>query len=386
MAGNGFYIAERNEDGHDKHSIKKGDTFESVAEELGIEWQTLRAYHNTHCVADADVINAYFPSHLKFLLLKPIRLQANGELEEEPLKKVIFNNSFRIPFNRAKVKKNYVVMYTMENGEQVNTIKYKASVNWVATDKNEYSFFEIDRQSNLCINDKEADTIAEKLSEQISSILYPLVIVVDQTGKWIDIHNFKIIQERWRTRKQNILGNNEGMTINKYLDFVDSMLVEKDNLLKNLLDDWFLTVLFNGIHTDHTSDLAFTTTVDFPIIPKEVPVKFEIIQKIEEYLNSANMLVIKRKGILADIANDIASTENPQLGNYYAIYHLNPNNYMIENVSLVCNIMLDNPKKVTIEIHNLNDSKVIVGGVSKSLFVAEEVKKESFLKGLFKHF
>ena len=70
MTDNSFLMPDKDEHIHHKYFIKEGDTFKSVSEELGIDWQTIRFYHNTHCIADEDVINADFPKHLKFLLLK----------------------------------------------------------------------------------------------------------------------------------------------------------------------------------------------------------------------------------------------------------------------------------------------------------------------------
>lgn len=66
-----FLIPDSIEDVHNKYFIQEGDTFKSVALDLGIEWQILRTYHNTHCINEADMVHAYFPNHLKFIFLQP---------------------------------------------------------------------------------------------------------------------------------------------------------------------------------------------------------------------------------------------------------------------------------------------------------------------------
>jgi hypothetical protein len=48
-----FLIPDSIEDVHNKYLIKEGDTFKSVSLDLGIEWQILRTYHNTHSTNEA---------------------------------------------------------------------------------------------------------------------------------------------------------------------------------------------------------------------------------------------------------------------------------------------------------------------------------------------
>ncbi len=390
MAVHSFYIEERNEDDHDKHPIKKGDTFKSVAEELGIEWQILRVYHNTHCIADADVINAYFPSHLKFLLLKPIKLQANGEPEKEPLKKAIFSSDFIVPFHSVNGKNKYGVMYTIKNGNKVDTLKYEVSVNWVNTDKNGYSFFEIDRLSKVYINDIEADTIVDELAEKTSSVLYPLLIVVDKVGEWIDIHNFEEIKERWETIEAEILEAYPGEETEKYVALFDKNLRSEETLSLALSYDWFIRAFFNGIHTAYTSKLTFEGYTYFPFVAKSDDLIFDIEQTVDAYLDENHLLNIDLKGVLDDPRTktdfeyelDLPISplvEQKAVGSYRAKYFLNPNNYTIQTLFIECDIALDVPHKFTVMVSNLNE-KENQSLVTNSLYVDEVKKEDSIFK------
>ncbi|TRX30899.1 hypothetical protein FNW52_19490 [Flavobacterium sp. ZT3R18] len=390
MAGISFYIPDRDEEDHDKYFIKKGDTIKSVAEELGKEWQVLRIYHNNHCIADADVINADFPSHLKFLLLKPIKLQANGEPEEVPLKKAVLGSGFRVPFHHVRGKNKYGVIYTVENGEQVHTLKYEVSVNWVATDKNGYSFFEIDRLSKVYINDVEADTIADELAEKTSSVLYPLEVVVDQEGEWIDIHNLEAIKQRWETKESEILEAYPGEETEKYLAHYAKNLKSNQTLAAVLSNDWFIRSFFNGIHTEYTKKLTFEGYTYFPFIAKSDDLIFNIEQKIDEYLDENDLLNIDLKGVLDDapMKTDLeyeldlpihSLSDQKVVGSYRAKYFLNPNNYTIQTLFIECAIALDIPQKYTVMVSNLNE-KENQSLVTNSLFVDEIKKEDSFFK------
>jgi hypothetical protein len=391
MKENSFYVTERNNDTHDRYSLEKGDTFESVAEKLGIEWQTLRAYHNIHCVSDADVINANFPSHLKFLLLKPIKLRANEEAVEEPLKKAKFNKGYRIPFNHVTIKNKYGVMYTIENGEQIDTIKYEASVNWITTDKNGYSLFEIDRLSKIYINEIEADSVADELAEKTSSVLYPLQVVVDQEGEWIDVHNYEEINERWEIKRNEILEDYPGEQTIKYLDLFENNLESSQTLSLVLANDWFIRSFFNGIHTEYTPKLAFKGYTYFPFITKSDDLIFDIEQKVDEYLDENDLINIDLKGALddnrteTDIENELnlqssTFTEQKVSGNYRAKYFLDPNNYSIQTLFIECSIIVDVPQKYTVIVSNLNE-KDSIRLKTNSLYMEAEKKKED---GVFK--
>ncbi|WP_409415789.1 hypothetical protein [Flavobacterium sp. PS2] len=391
MKENSFYVAERNDDTHDRYFIEKGDTFESVAKKLGVEWQTLRTYHNIHCVADEDVINANFPSHLKSLLLRRVKLQINGEPEEIPLKKAVLNKGHKIPFNHVTIKNKYGVMYTIENGEQIDTLKYEVSVNWITTDNNGYSLFEIDRLSKIYINDTEADLVADELAEKTSSVLYPLRVVIDQEGEWMDVHNYEEIEERWQIRKNEILENYPGEQTIKYLTLFEKNLESNQTLSLVLANDWFIRSFFNGIHTDYTSKLAFKGYTYFPFIAKSDDLIFDIEQKVDEYLDENDLININLKGVLdekrmkTEFENELGHSSKSlssqeTTGSYRAKYFLNPNNYSIQTLFIECTLALDIPQKYTVVVSNLKEKENQFLRTN-SLYVGAGKKKDD---GIFK--
>jgi len=369
---------------HLTYKIEKDDTPTSVAEKLDISLSELRHYHNFNCAEDRDIINAYFPSHLKFLLLKPEKPQSENEQSETAPVKVIFDYNFKIPFHNVRGKNNYMVLQTLENNEQSQTIKYKASAECIKKDKNGYSLFEIDRTSRVLVDNLETRTITDALAEEVSKILYPLLIVIDQEGKWIEIHNSDEIAERWKIKRENILDRNEGVTIKKYLSAIDSVVENSEKLFKNLSDDWFLNVLFNGIHTNYTSNLSFVNDVNINLTPSGDSEILQVTQKIDPYLNDQNLVVIEKSGSLSNTLKQTVFEKNNFYNNYNSIYHLNPNTYAVENASLECQTTDDFPKKVTIKIYNLNETKVITSNQTQTFFLGETEKKESFFKNLFK--
>lgn len=387
-----YYIEESEVPSYDNYrtyKIRKGDTLQSVANELGVDAQELRRYHNMRCNIP-DLIEADFKSYLELLILAPEKEEINDkqDLSEVTRKKVIFgSNAFTIPFYPIHINNNYKVKYTFETGDKIKHLEYEASVKWLRADKNGICFFEIDRLNKIKINGKEADTKVDILAEMTASVLYPMQVVVDQNGNWIDIFNYNTIKERWEDKKNEIFDYYDGKTVLKYIDAVEYTLRNEDSLLESLSDDWFLKVFFNGVHICYGSNLVVEKDAYFSIIPKKAIVKADVEQTIEEYLEKGNLILIKQKGELRDEEmKEKFLIDDDSAGNYEGEYFLNPNHYSIEKIKLACTLNLETTKKVTIEINNLNEKKEITIGTRQSIFVAEEKPKESFFKGLMSRF
>ena len=386
-----YYIEdESKEHSYDKYrtyKIRKGDTLQSVAIELDIDARELRRYHNMRCNIP-DLIEADFKSHLELLILAPEKNEVTEDSVDTPRKKVIFGSqAFTIPFYPVNISTKYKAKYILQKGDQIKSLQYEVSVKWLSADINGICFFEIDRLSKVLIDGKAAENKVDILAEMAASILYPMQVVVDQSGNWIDIFNYKAIKERWEDEKINILDYYVGKHVLKYIDAIEYTLRDEESLMKSLSEDWFLKVFFNGVHTCYGSNLVIEKDTRFSIIPKTAIVNTDIQQRIEEYLDESNLIVIKQKGEFTDEDLKEKFLIDDEIAGYYnAEYSLNPNHYSIEKITLECTLNLDSPKKVNIEISNLNDRKEVIVASRQSIFIAEEEKKGSFLKGLFKRY
>lgn len=68
------------------------------------------------------------------------------------------------------------------------------------------------------------------------------------------------------------------------------------------------------------------------------------------YLNDLNQIEITQSG----------KSEDKNVEEYYqAQYFLNPNNYLIEELHLECDL-IDMKRKITVEVKNLDESKITV--------------------------
>lgn len=337
------------------YTILKGDTLLSVAQKLEIEPFKLRQAHNRFCPIE-DLIEADFKSHLKFVILPE---ENDDSAKEKIIQKVQFANpDFTLPFRPGTMDESYAVLYTIQKGESIQTIEQKFNIKRIKPeiDQQEYHFFKVDKISELYIDGKLADTKAAILSEKISNVIYPLRIVTDDLGKWIDINSYQNIKNRWEETKEEIRDIHEGKTVEDCIDNVEEVINDNDRLIENISSNWFLRAFFNGIHVAYTDKLEIDKKVYFPVMAEVDDLEFLLTQKVNPYLNGLNQIEVTQEG----------ETENEYLfENYKAKYFLNANNYRIECLELECYLEMSASRKINISIKNLDESKIeLDSGVS----------------------
>jgi len=331
------------------YKIQKGDTLTSVAQDLGVEADELRWYHNMYCEIQ-DLIEADFKSYSQFLILAPEKyIEERKEKEEKKTQKVSLGSDYGLPFLPERLNERYRVKYTFEVGHQVDVTEMAIDVKWLATDKNSYHLFEITRSKIVHINGLPPQSLIEKLGAKNAEMLYPLKIVVDKFGKWVDIYNYDEIESRWENIKNEILDYYEGELTEACIDYTEKNLRDSDTLLRSLRSDYFFRTFFNGIHVGYTADYAFKNEVSFPLEEDEEAI-FEVTQKISPFLDGDGFVKVDQKGVYMDSGLGILYGYSPSKVNYNAVYFLNSETYTIEKMNVECNILSNEHIKNTIEI------------------------------------
>jgi hypothetical protein len=352
-----YYIDESEMSSYDKkctYKIRKGDTLESVAHELGIAARELRRYHNIYCPI-RDLIEADFKSHLEILILAPVNsVNAEKKSIEDGTVKVVLKNDYTLPFLLRGLDKKYKVHYTSEVGDQIDAIDMEVHVKWLAVDKNKFQLFEINKAATIYINAEKPDTVMDELGAKTAEIIYPLKIVVDGSGKWIDVYNYNEIVSRWEDTKREILDYYEGEVTNAYIEHTEYALESSKTLLASLSSDYFLRSFFNGIYVGYTANYSFENKVSFPLEKNEESL-FTVDQKVAPYLEVSGLIKVEQKGIYIDSGFDVNFGFEPWEGNYSAIYLLDSDTYCIENMNLECSIDYHEPIKIAITIDSLPD-------------------------------
>lgn len=376
------------------YKIQQGDTLESVAKKLDIELYALRSYHNLRCGSVNDCIESTFPSHLKFLILQSQEEKEKIEAHRESIH--FSTQNFKLPFLPSHLNKKYLAMYNIENGSEKKSVKEEINVKWLATDKNGYSFIEIDRKA-LFINDNYEKSVADELAEKTSKIFYPLQVVVDSDGKCIDLYNFDEVRERWNQVKKEVLKEFKGEIVEERLNVFELKLNDNDAISKSFMNDWFLRAFFNGVNIEYKENLKIKKIVRFPVSQKVGELNFQVEQTIMPTVDQYNLVNIIQKGILVDnrskddFENNLLFqynisevNESEKLeGTFEAYYFLDPNKNTVESLFLECEVKLDIPQKITIAISDFEDEGKLILDSKNDIYVSVKKEESSMFKEFF---
>lgn len=280
-------------------------------------------------------------------------MRMKKEDEEKKKEPVLFvNQDYVLPFNPFELNHNYSVLYTIEKEGKKQILKQNFSLLRLKPDtkQDDYHFIEINKTSKLLIDGEPINTRAYTVAEKTAEFLFPLRIVVDKYGKWKDLNSYDKLKERWEKQKDSIKELFDGKTFMQLAKNIENAIEDNSLLVKQISGNWFLRSYFNGIHRAYTHNFETERKLYFPAIAQTDDLEFLITQKVNPYLNDLNQIEVTQSG----------KSENEHVEEYYhAQYFLNPNNYLIEELRLECDL-IDMKRKITIEVKNLDQSKIIV--------------------------
>jgi hypothetical protein len=275
-------------------------------------------------------------------------------MEENKKHEVHFiSEDFILPFRPFELNHKYLVMYTIKKGEVIQTLEQNFSLRRLRPDtkQNDYHFIEVDKISELLIDGKPIDNKVYIVAEKTAQLLYPLRIVVNKYGKWIDLNSYDKLKERWGNQKEDIKESFGGKIFEMLAKNIEDILSEDKTLVKFISSNWFLRAFFNGIHTVYTRKFKTEKKLYFPAIAEVEDIEFLITQSVNPYLNELNQIEVMQKGELEDEFRH---------GSYSANYILNPNNYIIEKIELKCNMEMALSRQINISVRNLDEGKIIL--------------------------
>jgi hypothetical protein len=370
-----------------KHTVKPGDTAESIAQQYDVTVEDLYQYHNKHSQAHDWIQHKI--TYQKEIFIPPTK----EELRLLEARKVKFRSN-RLPFIPMTSSYKYGVNISIENGEEKNELKYKTSLTWKQMIGTSH-LFNYNRSSEVFINEEQASSIADELAFKTAGILFPTQFLVDYTANWEMLFTENInYQERWQAIKEYIYKEYEGELVDKYLQKIEKIIKTPDILNSYMKDDLFMRSLFIGYCNSFDKEYVSERHLTFPILEQEPRYKVKSI--INPELDHYNLINIEIEGVLDDerskaelINGSIfpmdAENSEKATGNFKAQLFLNPNYNMPEAIYLECDILLEEMKKVTIVIANLSDTGMIRLREENNI-IAKENKKIGFWEKLMDSF
>lgn len=341
-----------------KHIIQKNETLKSVSALYGLSTDALKFFHNNHCdVQDMILIE----------ITRQIELFIPRAAVTDKNRLVNFNRGNSLAFQPGNSFLKYGVVINIENGNRKNELKYETSVRWLKTE-NKLHFFEIDRISNLYLNEEEVNEIADLLAYKTSKVLYPLQVSVDKQGKFNDIENVSVFKERWTAVKEEVYKEFDGETVDRYCEKIEKVIFEPDAISLYLKNDYFIRTLFFGIYQSFGQNFNIKGNESFPIVNNPIEPKYQIELEIDPLKDEYDLINIEGNGRLNDERNvydfinevpfSLIIEDNPIMnheGSFRLAYYLNGETLLSESLYLECDIDLMEKKKISVSITTLAD-------------------------------
>lgn len=335
------------------HIIQKNETLKSIATLYGLDADTLKLFHNNHCqVKDMILIEL---TGQKELYIPRIAVADQN-------KKVQFGRGNSIVFRPEKSFCKYGVIVNLETGGSKNELKYETSVRWLKNES-QIHFFEIDRTSDLYLNEEEINEIADTLAYKTSKVLYPLQISVDEHGKFRQVENLSVFKERWTAVKEEVYKEFEGDIVDKYCEKIEDIINEPDAISFYLKNDYFIRTLFFGIYQSFGPNFKIEGEETFPVVDNPIEPRYKINIEVDPVKDEYDLVNISGEGKLNeertvyDFINEspfsMIIQDNPVMndnGNFRLQYYLNGETLLPETLYLECSIMLEEEKKISVVI------------------------------------
>ncbi|MCJ7932866.1 MAG: hypothetical protein MUW56_04350 [Chryseobacterium sp.] len=336
-----------------KHIIQENETLKSIAALYRLDADTLKLFHNNHCeVKDMILIELTGQQEL----FVPRTAIADTE------KLVRFGRGNSLIFQPANSFCRFGVIINIEKGSCKNELKYETSVRWMKTEK-KLHFFEIDRTSNLFLNEEEVNDIADVLAYKTSKVLYPLQISVDEHGKFNAVENLSVFKERWPAVKEEVYKEFDGETVDRYCGKIEKIIFDPDAISLYLKNDYFIRTLFLGIYQSFGQHYQAEGTETFPILNNPVEPKYKIKLEIDPLKDEYDLVCITGEGKLNeertvhDFINNspfsLMIDDHPVVndkGSFRIRYYLNGETQRPESMYLECSIMLEEEKKISVVV------------------------------------
>ncbi|WP_343522827.1 hypothetical protein [Pedobacter sp.] len=224
----------------------------------------------------------------------------------------------------AELSVKYGVLITFNEGEEnSNEVKYEAKVTRLKPGTEGQPLFQIERVSDVFVNEMLPDLVADRLAYALGKVFYPLVITVDQNGGFQNIYNHQEILKRWPAVKKRVLDNFEGSLVEKYIERMEKQLINPDSIQLAFLNDWFIQAFFKPLYKEYGQHRITGSIYKFPLV-KDFNVEGYITEeKLSGETNSFGAIELWHKGVVKPLADDLYIA-NRAAGEYKGYYLLHP--------------------------------------------------------------
>lgn len=341
------------------HTVQKDETLKSIASLYGLDKDALKLFHNNHCaVKDMILINLNGQ--------KELFVPRTAVADKKSLVKFGKGNSLTLQ-PESKVRR-YSVVITIEKGESKNELKYEASVRWLKTEKRKH-FFEIDRTSNLYLNEEEVNEIADLLAYRTSGVLYPLQISTDEHGRFEAVENAEVFPKRWSAVKEELYKEFEGETVDGYCGKIEKVISQPEAINLYIKNDYFIRTLFFGIYQSFGKEYRTEMTATFPVTDNAIEPRYKITLETDPLKGETGLITVEGAGKLYEERNiddfirkspfSLIIEDEPVMneeGTFRLINYMKGETSLPKSLYLECSIMLQEEKKISVSVSGIDEN------------------------------
>jgi len=149
-------------------------------------------------------------------------------------------------------------------------------------------------KDHIFYNQHEPDGVNEILGNAISRAFYPIQTHLNEKGLTTnEILNHEDIKQRWEKEKARILEKYSSGPLNDFLLAADKKISNRSGLEQSLQFDWFWNLFFHPKFINYGEARKTETVLFLPVIPYQVPLRFQGIQTINKIPTDYHSFIIE---------------------------------------------------------------------------------------------
>ena len=252
------------------------------------------------------------------------------------------------------------IRFNKDNTEE-QSITFEAKIIRKYSHKDNSWNVQIDKKE-LRINDEVPYMASDEIAYKCWRVFYPLDLNISNNWSQKTITNTEELNKRWVALKKEFDQEYIDEEVSRwYINEFDKS-IKNPFLLQTLVDqDIFLAFFFAPLYQVYTPfTLSAKVKMGIPIVPKIMPIQFDVEQYVLEHYSSFNSITIKQKGMINDgrCVNDIVNrrifpqNEEGEVaeGAYSTQYELDKDTKAIQSIIGDCSIKLPNDEGRSIHI------------------------------------
>ncbi len=191
------------------------------------------------------------------------------------------NNTLRINFGSIQPRKYGISVKYFDGNEDSPSkrIDYEAKI--VVTSNRGSYLLDIFKR-NIWFDQHEPDLINEMVASELSQILYPLQVRVDEKDmSLMEFTNYRQILNNWYVNKEKITQKYASKAAQSFYTKFERNLESRAIFEKSMQYDWFWNLLFHPRYIDYGPEQSVKTDLYLSVVPYAYPLLFTGKQTID---------------------------------------------------------------------------------------------------------